>query len=88
VTSTVTGESGPDDTGGGDSGTEEIPVAVDGEALRMTTPVVCTLRPGALRVVVPRHRPGVVAPAPRVDWRRLFDLAFGRPVPSPPGQDG
>ncbi|MFD7573663.1 diacylglycerol/lipid kinase family protein, partial [Streptomyces sp. NPDC059810] len=88
VTSTVTGESGPADAGSGDSGTDEIPVAVDGEALRMTTPVVCTLRPGALRVLVPRHRPGVVAPAPRVDWRRLFDLAFGRPLPSPRGQDG
>lgn len=44
------------------SGTDEIPVAVDGEALRMTTPVVCTVRPGALRVLVPRDRPGVAAP--------------------------
>ncbi|MFI8929223.1 diacylglycerol/lipid kinase family protein [Streptomyces sp. NPDC053474] len=57
----------------------EIPVAVDGEALRMPTPVVCTLRPGALRVLVPRDRPGVVVPAPPVNWRRLLDLAFGRP---------
>lgn len=72
----------------GSPGAGEIPVAVDGEALRMTTPVVCTLRPGALRVLVPRDRPGVVVPAPRVDWRRLFDLAFGRPVPSSPGRDG
>ncbi|MCZ0981771.1 diacylglycerol kinase family protein [Streptomyces diastatochromogenes] len=57
---------------------EEIPVAVDGEALRMPTPVVCTLRPGALRVLVPRDRPGVPAPVPPVRWRRIFDLAFGR----------
>lgn len=57
---------------------DEMPVAVDGEALRMRTPVVCTLRPGALRVLVPRDRPGVVAPAPPVNWRRIFDLAFGR----------
>ncbi|MFB7450149.1 diacylglycerol/lipid kinase family protein [Streptomyces sp. NPDC056194] len=61
-----------------DSDTEEIPVAIDGEALRMPTPVVCTLRPGALRVLVPRDRPGVPAPVPAVRWRRIFDLAFGR----------
>ncbi|KOG33009.1 MULTISPECIES: diacylglycerol/lipid kinase family protein [Streptomyces] len=61
------------------SAAKEIPVAVDGEALRMTTPVVCTVRPGALRVLVPRDRPGVPAPAPRVDWRKVIDLAFGRP---------
>ncbi|MFJ3876352.1 diacylglycerol/lipid kinase family protein [Streptomyces sp. NPDC090077] len=60
------------------SGAREIPVAVDGEALRMATPVVCTVRPGALRVRVPRDRPGVTVPAPRVDWRRLLGLAFGR----------
>ncbi|MFH8622824.1 diacylglycerol/lipid kinase family protein [Streptomyces vietnamensis] len=58
--------------------TDEIPVAVDGEALRMPTPVVCTLRPRALRVLVPRDRPGVPAPAPSVRWRKVFDLAFGR----------
>ncbi|MEU3745740.1 MULTISPECIES: diacylglycerol/lipid kinase family protein [Streptomyces] len=56
----------------------EIPVAVDGEALRMTTPVVCTLRPGALRVLVPRDRPGVPAHAPRLEWRKVIDLALGR----------
>ncbi|WP_172381196.1 diacylglycerol kinase family protein [Streptomyces sp. MNP-20] len=61
------------------SDADEIPVAVDGEALRMPTPVVCTLRPGALRVLVPRDRPGVVAPAPPVNWRRLIDLAVGGP---------
>ncbi|MFI8914569.1 diacylglycerol/lipid kinase family protein [Streptomyces sp. NPDC053513] len=60
------------------SDAEEIPVAVDGEALRMPTPVVCTLRPGALRVLVPRDRPGVPAPVPPVRWRRVIDLAFGR----------
>ncbi|MGW1540060.1 diacylglycerol/lipid kinase family protein [Streptomyces sp. NPDC002309] len=60
------------------SDTHEIPVAVDGEALRMATPVVCGLRPGVLRVQVPRDRPGVVVPAPPVDWRRLLGLALGR----------
>ncbi|MGI5170332.1 diacylglycerol/lipid kinase family protein [Spirillospora sp. CA-253888] len=58
--------------------TGEICVAVDGEALRMPVPVACTLRPGALRVLLPRDRPGVAVPAPPVDWRRLFALAFGR----------
>ncbi|MFI0924317.1 diacylglycerol/lipid kinase family protein [Streptomyces sp. NPDC021012] len=57
---------------------EDIPVAVDGEALRMPTPVVCTLRPRVLRVLVPRDRPGVPAPVPPVRWRRILDLAFGR----------
>lgn len=59
-------------------GTDEIPVAVDGEALQMPTPVVCTLRPGALRVLVPRDRPGTVAPAPAMNWRLVIDLALGR----------
>ncbi|MGW0883199.1 diacylglycerol/lipid kinase family protein [Streptomyces sp. NPDC002671] len=57
---------------------DEIPVAVDGEALQMPTPVGCSLRRGALRVLVPRDRPGVVVPAPPVNWRQLVDLAFGR----------
>jgi diacylglycerol kinase family enzyme len=60
------------------SDADEIPVAVDGEALRMAPPVVCTLRPGVLRVRVPRDRPGVVPPPPPLDWRRLIDLALGR----------
>ncbi|MET8824636.1 diacylglycerol kinase family protein [Streptomyces sp. NPDC004610] len=56
----------------------EIPVAVDGEALRMPTPVVCTLRPRALRVLLPRHRTPATLPAPRVDWRGVLRLAFAR----------
>ncbi|WP_406065219.1 diacylglycerol kinase family protein [Streptomyces sp. NBC_01077] len=97
VRSVGTSDSGTDDSSAGDSGrdrpdagsagTGDIPVAVDGEALRMSTPVVCTLRPGALRVLVPRDRPGVVVPAPPVDWRRLLDLAFGRRQRSSAGQD-
>ncbi|MGW2181868.1 diacylglycerol/lipid kinase family protein [Streptomyces sp. NPDC001732] len=68
------------------SDADEIPVAVDGEALRMPTPVVCTSRPGALRVLVPRDRPGVAPPAPPVDWRRLVGLAFGRVGETPEGR--
>ncbi|MER5965200.1 diacylglycerol kinase family protein [Streptomyces sp. NPDC002057] len=53
-----------------------IAVAVDGEALILPTPVVCTLRPRALRVLVPRQRPGAIEPRPRLDWRRVIDLAL------------
>ncbi|NGO72370.1 diacylglycerol/lipid kinase family protein, partial [Streptomyces boncukensis] len=65
------------------SDADEIPVAVDGEALRMPVPVVCGLRPGALRVLVPRDRPGALAPVPVLDWRRLAGLALGRTAPQP-----
>ena len=37
----------------------QIPVGVDGESILMPTPVTCTVSPGALRVWVPRDRPGV-----------------------------
>jgi len=53
----------------------QIPVGVDGEALSMSTPVVCTISPGALRVWVPRDRPGVVPPKPPINWARLWHLA-------------
>ncbi|MDQ1672339.1 MAG: hypothetical protein QOC98_901, partial [Frankiaceae bacterium] len=52
-----------------------MPVGVDGEALQFATPVRCTLRPGALRVRVPRERPGVPAPRPALDWAELLRLA-------------
>lgn len=55
--------------------TESISVGVDGEALTMTVPVRCQSMPGALRVRVPRHRPGVPSPRPRLDWVRLRQLA-------------
>jgi diacylglycerol kinase family enzyme len=56
----------------------EIPVGIDGEAVRLPTPVQCAIRPCALRVWVPRHRPGVPRPKPEVDWSRLRRLAFAR----------
>ncbi|MEU6447316.1 diacylglycerol kinase family protein [Streptomyces sp. NPDC046979] len=62
------------------AGAASIPVAVDGEALTLPTPVVCTLRPGALRVLVPRHRPGAVDQVPELDWRRIATLALDRPA--------
>ncbi|WP_306085217.1 diacylglycerol/lipid kinase family protein, partial [Streptomyces acidiscabies] len=57
-----------------------IPVAIDGEALVLPVPVVCTLRQGALRVRVPRRRPGATYSPPNVDWRRIVRLALDRPV--------
>jgi diacylglycerol kinase family enzyme len=53
----------------------QIPVGVDGESVLMSTPVTCTVSPGALRVWVPRDRPGTPAPTPAVDWARLRHLA-------------
>jgi diacylglycerol kinase family enzyme len=55
--------------------TPQIPVGVDGESILMPAPVTCTVSPGALRVWVPRDRPGVPAPTPPVNWARLRHLA-------------
>ena len=55
----------------------QIPVGIDGEAVCLPTPVHCTIRPGALRVWVPRNRPGVPRPKPPVNWSRLRHLALG-----------
>ena len=55
-----------------------IPVGIDGEAVTVDTPVHCTIRPRALRVRMPRNRPGVPPPLPRIDWKRLWQIAFGR----------
>jgi diacylglycerol kinase family enzyme len=53
-----------------------IPVGVDGEALSLPTPVHCTVRSKALRVRVPRNRPGVPLPKPPMNWRRLGRMAL------------
>ena len=50
-----------------DSDDPEIPVGIDGEAVLLPTPVRCSIRPLALRVRVPRTRPGVPAERPPVD---------------------
>ncbi|MFE1593036.1 diacylglycerol/lipid kinase family protein [Nocardia sp. NPDC058705] len=59
-----------------DADTPEIPVGVDGESVLLRTPVRCTIAPGALRVRVPRTRPGVKPAAPTWDWARLWEKAY------------
>ena len=51
-----------------DADQPRIPVGIDGESVLMPTPVRCTIRPLALRVQVPRSRPGVPAPRPPMSW--------------------
>ncbi|MFI1852640.1 diacylglycerol/lipid kinase family protein [Streptomyces sp. NPDC020480] len=57
-----------------DADRPEIEVGVDGEAMVLSVPVRCRIAQGALRVRVPRARPGVPAVKPRMDWRRLRKL--------------
>jgi diacylglycerol kinase family enzyme len=54
-----------------------LPVGVDGEALLLPTPVRCTIRRGALRVRVPRQRPGARPVHRAWDLRELWSLAVG-----------
>ncbi|WP_406050485.1 diacylglycerol kinase family protein [Streptomyces virginiae] len=70
------------------SAAERIAVAVDGEALTMPTPVTCSVRPGALRVRVPRLRPGAPAAAPPMQWSEVLALAFDRPGAGTTGAAG
>lgn len=59
-----------------DADTDAIPVGVDGEALTLPTPVRCRIRPHALRVRVPRDRPGVPRGRPPMDWHQVRRLAL------------
>ena len=67
-----------------DADTPQIPVGIDGETVMLPTPVHCTTQPRALRVVVPRQRPGVPAAKPSLEWPRLRQLASFRT--QPPGE--
>ena len=67
--------------------TAQIPVGVDGEALLLDTPVRCTVQPAALRVRVPRDRPGVPDPKPIMDWKRLRQIALTVPRPGEAAPD-
>jgi diacylglycerol kinase family enzyme len=61
-----------------DADAPEIPVGIDGETVMMPTPVRCTIRPKALRVRVPKNRPGVPPPKAALDWPALRQLASFR----------
>ena len=73
-----------------DADAPQIPVGIDGETVMLPTPVRCTIQPRALRVVVPKERPGVPAPKPALEWPRLRQLASfraqpdGKPLPAQP----
>jgi diacylglycerol kinase family enzyme len=60
------------------SGGPAVPVGIDGESVHLSTPVRCTVRPGVLRVRLPRERPGVRPPRGRLEWASLWALALGR----------
>ncbi|WP_316575376.1 diacylglycerol/lipid kinase family protein [Nocardia canadensis] len=59
-----------------DTDAPQLPVGVDGESRRLDTPVHCVIEPGALRVWVPRDRPGTPPARPTIDWLRLRELAI------------
>jgi hypothetical protein len=59
-----------------------IPVGVEGESIVMPTPVTRTVSPGALRVWVPRDRPGVRCQSRRGTGPGCGTLpAFRKPAP-------
>jgi diacylglycerol kinase family enzyme len=68
-----------------DAEAPEIPVGIDGETVMLPTPVRCTIQPKALRVRVPRNRPGIRPPKPELDWPTLRQLASCRASPSGTG---
>ena len=67
--------------------TPRIAVGIDGEAVSLAAPVRCAIHPGALRVRVPRQRPGVSPPKPPVNWAQLRGLAGPRLPRGRPGRD-
>lgn len=64
-----------------DADVPQIPAGIDGETVLMPTPVRCAIRPRALRVIVPRDRPGVPAAKPPLEWPQLRQLASFRAHP-------
>lgn len=66
--------------------TDTLPVGIDGEHVVLPSPVVCRSASGALRVRVPRRRPGTSrAGAATPDWPRVARLALGS-LPLFPGR--
>jgi diacylglycerol kinase family enzyme len=64
-----------------DADAPEVPVGIDGETVVMPAPVRCAIRPRALRVLVPRDRPGVPSAKPALDLPSLWRLALARGGP-------
>ncbi|MDN0197384.1 diacylglycerol kinase family protein [Streptomyces sp. S.PNR 29] len=60
--------------------TDTVPAGIDGEHVLLPTPVVCRIAPAALRVRVPRDRPGTALSRPAADWPRVTRLALGPPA--------
>jgi diacylglycerol kinase family enzyme len=69
-----------------DADAPEVPVGIDGETVMMPTPVRCAIRPLALRVLVPKDRPGVPPPKPALDWPSLWRQASFRRDPDAAGR--
>jgi diacylglycerol kinase family enzyme len=67
------------------SESDRIPVGIDGEAVSLPVPVQCTILPRALRVRVPRDRPGIPPPKPAISLPRLRRLASWQRRPRPAG---
>ena len=65
-----------------DAEAAEVPVGIDGETVMMATPVRCVTRPRALRVRVPRDRPGIRPGKPAIDWPTLRRLASFAALPA------
>ncbi|MFI0235880.1 diacylglycerol/lipid kinase family protein [Streptomyces sp. NPDC016845] len=61
-----------------DADQDTVPAGIDGEAVRLPVPVRCEIRPGALRVLVPRRRPGAYRERPVLDWRVIGRLGLTR----------
>lgn len=58
-----------------------VPAGVDGEHIEFASPLEVSIRPGALRIRLPRDRPGPKAGWPRFDYRvvpRLWRALTGR----------
>ena len=65
-----------------------VPVGIDGETVQLSTPVRCTVRPRALRVRLPRERPGIRHPGVTSTGRRCGGWPSGadRPPMLPAGR--
>jgi hypothetical protein len=65
-----------------DADVPEIPAGIDGETIMMPTPVRYAIQPRALRVRVPRDRPGTRPATPKLNWAELRKLASFRSAPA------